>query len=198
MVLQRALAVLVLSGTLLLPTRVGGGGTDDYRRNAARDLHRHLVVGRLGRCVQRPRTTSVFATTASEPLRTISRQSVDLLERTSTRYLATTIPDGSPQLTQTWADTDGEQVLVNTVQDHQKARNVQREPRVALTLSNPANAYRSIAVRGEVVSSTVEAAAEQVEALAQRYLGSPYPWYGGRDQVRLLLAIRADRIHSMG
>jgi hypothetical protein len=34
--------------------------------------------------------------------------------------------------------------------------------------------------------------------LAQRYLGGPYPWYGGRDQVRLILTIEAERIHQMG
>jgi Pyridoxamine 5'-phosphate oxidase len=47
-------------------------------------------------------------------------------------YLATVMPDGSPQLTQTWVDTDGTHVLVNTVRGHQKERNIGREPRVAL------------------------------------------------------------------
>ncbi|HJZ00414.1 MAG TPA: hypothetical protein VJ305_06810 [Streptosporangiaceae bacterium] len=41
-------------------------------------------------------------------------------------------------------------------------------------------------------------AAEHIKALAQRYLGAPYPWYGGRDQVRVILAIRADKIRAMG
>jgi hypothetical protein len=42
------------------------------------------------------------------------------------------------------------------------------------------------------------AGAEHIEALAQRYLGGPYPWYGGRDQVRIILTISADKIHRMG
>jgi hypothetical protein len=45
---------------------------------------------------------------------------------------------------------------------------------------------------------TTDGAAEHIEKLAQRYLGGPYPWYGGRDQTRLLLTIEAGKISSMG
>jgi hypothetical protein len=34
--------------------------------------------------------------------------------------------------------------------------------------------------------------------LSQRYLGGPYVWYGGRDQVRVILRIEVDKIHAMG
>jgi PPOX class probable F420-dependent enzyme len=123
---------------------------------------------------------------------------VSLLRGSSTCYVATTMPDGSPQLTQTWADTDGTHVVVNTVVGYQKARNVERDPRVAVTVSDPANPSRYFSVRGRVVEATTEGGAEHIEALAQRYLGGPYPWYGGRDQTRLVLRIAADRIHTMG
>jgi PPOX class probable F420-dependent enzyme len=121
-----------------------------------------------------------------------------LLRRPSTCYVATTMPDGSPQLTQTWVDTDGEHILVNTVEGFQKARNVDRDPRVALTVSNPDNPSRYFAVRGQVVKATTDGAADHIETLAQRYIGAPYPWFGGRDQVRLLLTIRADKIRATG
>ena len=49
-----------------------------------------------------------------------------------------------------------------------------------------------------VVSITAEGGAEHIEALAQRYLGAPYPWFGGRDQVRVILSITADKIHGVG
>ena len=123
---------------------------------------------------------------------------VTLLRGSSTCYVATTMPDGSPQLTQTWADTDGTHVVVNTVVGHQKARNIDRDPRVAVTVSDPANPSRYFAVRGRVVEATTEGGAEHIESLAQRYIGGPYPWYGGRDQTRLVLRIAADRIHTMG
>jgi PPOX class probable F420-dependent enzyme len=123
---------------------------------------------------------------------------LDLLRLPSPCYLSTLMPDGSPQLTQTWVDTDGEHVLVNSVAGFQKIRNIERDPRVALTVSDPANPFRYFAVRGRVLNVTADGAVEHIEKLAQRYLGTPYPWYGGRDQTRLLITIEADKISGMG
>ncbi len=123
---------------------------------------------------------------------------LDLLRSPSTCYVATTMPDGSPQLTQTWVDTDGTNIVVNTVQGFQKLRNIARDPRVAVTVSDPANPSRYYAIRGTVIATTTEGAVDHIESLAQRYLGGPYPWYGGRDQVRVIVTIAADRIRSMG
>jgi PPOX class probable F420-dependent enzyme len=123
---------------------------------------------------------------------------IDLLHQPSPCFLATLMPDGSPQMTETWVDTDGEHVIINTVQGFQKVRNVDRDQRVALSVSDPANPFRYYAIRGRVVNSTTEGGAEHIEALAQRYLGAPYPWYGGRDQVRVILTISPDHIHQMG
>jgi PPOX class probable F420-dependent enzyme len=121
---------------------------------------------------------------------------LDLLRRPSPCFLATLMPDGAPQMTETWADTDGHHVLVNTVAGFQKVRNMERDPRVALNIADPSAVARYYAVRGRVVSITADGAAEHVERLAQRYIGGPYPWYGGRDQQRLIVAIEADRIVS--
>lgn len=137
-------------------------------------------------------------TTETVPTTELPGELVSLLRGSSTCYIATTMPDGSPQLTQTWADTDGTHVVINTVVGYQKARNIERDPRVAVTVSDPANPSRYFAVRGRVVEATTESGTEHIEALAQRYLGGPYPWYGGRSQTRLVLRIAADRIHTMG
>jgi PPOX class probable F420-dependent enzyme len=123
---------------------------------------------------------------------------ITLLRQPSPCFLTTLMPDGSPQLTQTWVDTDGEHVIINTVQGSQKVRNIERDPRVAVTVSDPSNPSRYFAIRGRVVNATTEGGAEHIEALAQRYLGTPYPWYGGRDQVRVILTIAADKVHGMG
>ncbi len=123
---------------------------------------------------------------------------VTLLRKPSPCFVTTLMPDGSPQITQTWVDTDGEHVIINTVQSHQKVRNVAHDPRVAVAVSDPSNPSHYYAVRGRVVGVTTEGGAEHIEVLAQRYLGGPYPWYGGRDQVRVLLTISADKIHEMG
>ena len=123
---------------------------------------------------------------------------ITLLRQPSTCFLATVMPDGSPQMTRTWADTDGEHVVINTVQNHQKVKNVERDPRVAVNVCDLSSPSRYYAIRGQVVTITTEGAAEHIEALAQRYLGAPYPWYAGRDQVRVLLAISSDKVRRMG
>jgi len=119
-----------------------------------------------------------------------------LLREPSTCYLATSMADGSPQLTQTWVDTDGEHVLINSVRGHLKVRNIERDPRVAVAISDPDKPVRYFQVRGRVRDVTTDGAAEHIEKLAQRYLGGPYPWYGGRDQTRVLITIEADKISS--
>jgi PPOX class probable F420-dependent enzyme len=123
---------------------------------------------------------------------------IALLRQPSLCFLATLMPDSSPQLTQTWAGTDGEHVVINTVQGHQKVKDVERDPRVAVNVCDVSRPSRYYAIRGQVVNITAEGGADHIEALAQRYLAAPYPWYGGRDQVRVILTIRAAKIRAMG
>jgi PPOX class probable F420-dependent enzyme len=128
----------------------------------------------------------------------LAEELVALLRSASPCFISTTMPDGSPQLTQTWVDTDGAHILINTVDGFLKVRNIRRDPRVAVAVSDPSNPSRYYAVRGEVVNVTSEGGADHIEELAQRYLGTAYPWYGGRDQTRLILTIEAHKIHGMG
>ena len=119
---------------------------------------------------------------------------LELLRRPSPCFLATLMPDGSPQLTQLWVDTDGEHVLVNTVAGFQKVRNLERDGRVALNVVDPDQVFRYFEVRGRVVGITAEGGAEHIEQLAHKYLGGPYPWFGGRDQTRLIVTIEAEKV----
>ncbi len=128
----------------------------------------------------------------------LSEELLVLLRQPSICYIATLMPDGSPQLTQTWVDTDGEHVIINSVQGYVKLKNVARDPRVAVAISDPQNTRRYFQVRGRVVKVTTEGAAEHIEKLAQKYLGRPYPWYGGRDQVRVIIVIEPEKISHMG
>lgn len=121
-----------------------------------------------------------------------------LLRQPSPCFIATTMADGSPHLTETWVDTDGEHVLINSVQGYLKVRNIARDPRVAVAIADPANPSRYFQVRGRVIATTTEGAAEHIEMLSQRYLGTPYPWYGGRDQVRVLITIAPENVSGMG
>jgi PPOX class probable F420-dependent enzyme len=122
---------------------------------------------------------------------------VDLLRKPSVCLVTTLMPDGSPQITQTWVDTDGEHVIINTVQTHQKVKNVERDPRVAVAVCDASDPSRYYGIRGRVVGVTTDGGADHIDTLSHRYLGRPYPWYGGRDQVRVILTIEAEKIHDM-
>lgn len=124
----------------------------------------------------------------------LGEELVALLRRPATCYLATLMPDGSPQLTRTWVDTDGRHVLINSVETHQKTRNIARDPRVAVAVADPADPASYVQIRGRVTEVRTQGAVEHIESLSRRYLGGPYPWFGGRDQVRVIYVIEPDRI----
>ncbi|HEX6029970.1 MAG TPA: PPOX class F420-dependent oxidoreductase, partial [Tepidiformaceae bacterium] len=89
---------------------------------------------------------------------TIPESHRDILTGRNFAHLATLMPDGSPQSTPVWVDLEGDLVLVNTVEGRQKARNLDREPRVALSVSDSSNPYRYIQIRGRVVEKTHDGA----------------------------------------
>ena len=128
----------------------------------------------------------------------LSEKLIALLRQTSICFIATSMPDGSPQLTQTWVDTDGEHILINTVQTHVKVRNIERDPRVAVAISDRNDPSRYFQVRGRVIAVTTEGAVDHIELLSQKYRGTPYVWHGGREQVRVILVIEADKVSGRG
>ena len=112
--------------------------------------------------------------------------------------VATLLPDGSPHLTQVWVGTDGEHILVNTFEGAQKLRNIRRDPRVAVNVVDPGNAWRLAQVRGRVVDITTEGADEHIDALAQKYLGvESYP-FRQPGQVRVKVTIAPEHISEIG
>jgi PPOX class probable F420-dependent enzyme len=130
------------------------------------------------------------------PIMALPQDLLDVLNAKAICFVTTLMPDGSPQISQTWAGTDGEHVLINTVDTHQKVRNITRDPRIAIGIADPANPSRSWAVRGSVVSATTDGARESIDELSQKYIGRPYPGFGGGAQQRVLLTVKVDKLHS--
>jgi PPOX class probable F420-dependent enzyme len=119
---------------------------------------------------------------------------LDLLRRPSPCFIATLMPDGSPQLTQTWGTTDGKHIVINIVDGMQKARNIARDGRVAVNVVDPDEVFRYYAVRGRVVDVTTEGGAQSIDDISQKYLGTPYPNFTGQPETRLVVTIEADTI----
>lgn len=98
-----------------------------------------------------------------------------LLETTAVAHLATLLPDGSPHSVPLWVGTEGDQIAFLTGPGSRKARNLRRDPRVALSLAPPDNPYTPVIVRGQVVEWLEgDAAWEVIDRIAIRYTGQPY------------------------
>jgi len=112
------------------------------------------------------------------------------LDGTPVAHLATVLPDGSPHSVPLWVDTHGEQVVFLTGPGSRKARNLRRDPRVALSLTSPDNPFEPVIIRGRVVEWLVgDAAWEVVDRIAAKYIGAPYP----RDHERVVGIVEPER-----
>ncbi len=122
----------------------------------------------------------------------------DILLGKNFAHLATLMPGGGPQVTPVWIDLDGDVVMFNTAEGRQKARNLDRDGRVALSAHDQQNPYRYIQVRGVVVSKTHEGADEHIDSLAKRYLGlDKYPYRSAAEQ-RVIYRIRPEHVQVSG
>jgi len=122
----------------------------------------------------------------------------DLFNKKVFANLATIMADGSPQVTPVWLDYDGENLLINTAAGRVKDKNLQRDKRVAMAMSDPENPYRYLEVRGTVVERTEQGADEHIDKMAKKYMGVDR--YPGRSpgEVRVLYKIKPEKISSMG
>ena len=125
----------------------------------------------------------------------------DLFERKSFAHFATLMPDGTPQVTPVWVDYDDERghVLVNTARGRRKERNVQRDPKVGIEVSDPEDPYRYVSVRGEVVAVEGDESFEHIDSLTQRYFErDEYPHKGEERGPRVVIRIEPDRVVTSG
>lgn len=117
-----------------------------------------------------------------------------LLKDKNFGYIATLMPDGSPQVTPVWVDTDGEHVLVNTAIGRLKYKNILRDSRVAICVADRDNPYNMLTIRGEVVEHSTNGAEEHIDNMAKKYLGlDKYPGRAPGEK-RVLLKIKPGKI----
>ena len=106
--------------------------------------------------------------------------------------------DGSPQVTPVWVDREGDKVVINSAAGRVKDKNLKRDKRVALSIVDPANPYRMLSIRGEVVEITTEGAEEHIDALAKKYMGvDKYP-YRTPTEVRVRYIIQPISVNVWG
>jgi PPOX class probable F420-dependent enzyme len=132
-----------------------------------------------------------MAATIPDPFR-------DLFTKVAFAHLATLMPDGKPQVTPVWVDYDGAHIRVNSAKGRVKDKNMRRNKQVALSIQDPDNPYRGLAVQGEVVEITEQGADAHIDALAKKYLGKDRYPFRSAGEVRVIYKVRPDKVATMG
>ncbi len=129
---------------------------------------------------------------------TIPESYRDLFTKKAFAHLGTVMPDGSPQVTPVWCDFDGTYIRVNTAKGRVKDRNMRHNKKIAVTVTDPDNPYRYLAVRGEVEEITEQGADAHIDLLAKKYLGKDKYPFRQPGEVRVLYKIRPEKVSTMG
>jgi len=122
----------------------------------------------------------------------------DLLSKKTFAHLATLMPDGSPQSTPVWFDFSDGVLLINSAKGRIKDKNLRRDPRVGMSILDPDNPYRHLALRGKVVEITEKGADAHIDKLAKKYMGLDR--YPNRQpgEVRVIYCIQPLQVSTMG
>lgn len=117
-----------------------------------------------------------------------------LLDGPNTAHLATLLPDGSPHSVPVWIGMVGEQVAFQTGPGSRKGRNVARDPRVSVSVTDHAQPFTMAQVRGRVTGRIEgDAAWEIIDRIAAKYIGCPYPDHGDD---RVVFLIEPDHVQT--
>jgi PPOX class probable F420-dependent enzyme len=122
----------------------------------------------------------------------------DLFTKPAFGNLVTLMPDGSPQVTPVWVDLQDGTVVVNTAKGRLKDRNMRRDPRVALAISDPANPYRYLQIRGRVVETTEQGADAHIDKMTKKYMNKDKYPFRQPGEVRVLFKIKPERVQAFG
>lgn len=118
----------------------------------------------------------------------------DLLERPLIMALATTLSDGTPQVTPVWFNYADGYIYFNTAAGRLKDKAIRANPYVALTIIDPENDFHWLSVRGPVVEISEQAGREHINLLSKRYTGSETYTFGPPDEVRVRFKIAPEHV----
>jgi PPOX class probable F420-dependent enzyme len=122
----------------------------------------------------------------------------DLLESTALAHVATIGPDGEPQNNPVWFGWDGQHLLFSQTTARQKYKNLRKDPRVALSIVDPANDYRYLEVRGRVVRVDPDPDFAFINSMAKKYMGQDtYPFHQPGDE-RVVMVVEPRHTTEMG
>ena len=105
----------------------------------------------------------------------LSEDARRLIDAPNFAHLTTLMEDGFPKAEPVWVARDGDRIVLCTDRKSIKSINIDRDPRVALSITDFANPYEQLLVRGRVVEAREDNDLTWMDALSQKYLGGPFP-----------------------
>jgi PPOX class probable F420-dependent enzyme len=133
-----------------------------------------------------------------EKMSVIPQAEMGILASKSFAHIATIGPHHEPQSNPVWFDWDGTYVRISQTKTRQKYHNVQRDPHVAISITDPSNPYHYLEVRGKVVRIEEDTNNQFINSLAKKYMGlDTYPYHQPGDE-RIVLYIQPEHTTSMG
>lgn len=129
---------------------------------------------------------------------TIPETHADIFDKPAFAHLSTLMPDGSPQASPVWVDREGDFVVINSARGRRKDKNIEADPRVAVSITDPENGYRCLMIRGKVAKISTDGADAHIDEMAKKYMGvDEYP-YRAPGEVRVRYYIEPDRVSVTG
>ncbi len=121
----------------------------------------------------------------------------ELFQKKNLVFIATINPDGSPQLTPVWGNYNDNHILINTAEGRIKHKNVQKDPRVAVSVVDHDNPLNMTTIRGKVVQIIPDYDYSHANELTKQYMGiSVYP-YKRENEKRIIIKIKPEKIFIM-
>jgi PPOX class probable F420-dependent enzyme len=128
----------------------------------------------------------------------IDARGEELLKAKNFCHVATLREDGSVHGVPVWVDVEDGRPVVNSAEGRAWPRNLERDPRVTLTIQNMENPYEYLEIRGRVAESTREGADEHINSLAKKYLDKDeYPYRQPGEQ-RIIIRVEPEHAKVWG
>jgi PPOX class probable F420-dependent enzyme len=132
----------------------------------------------------------------SQPQTDITQPPIrNLFEDKNLAFVATIMKNGFPQITPTWIDIQGNEILINTALGRVKQKNVTRDPRIAISLVDRNNPYHMVTLRGEVIDQISGTEADShIDKMAKKYLDKDKYPFRAPDEKRVILKVKPTRV----
>ena len=109
-------------------------------------------------------------------------------------FLATSMPDGSPQVTPVWGDFEDSHIRINTAEGRLKHKNILRDPRIAISVVDSKNPLDMTSIRGKVVEIIPDYEYKHADLLTKQYMGKESYPFKTPDEKRIILKIEPEKI----